>query len=101
MTIIGATGKKTEFGIPIYLAKHDDGTYIEGNIEGIVAGKVTGRNKRKGFEKRYPGVAYKKRRGVYSATLTINKNRIYLGEFKTEKEATNARKEAEKRFFNK
>lgn len=41
------------------------------------------------------GVQYSKSTGVYSASITIDKESIYLGSFKTYEEAVDVRKEAE------
>lgn len=49
----------------------------------------------------YKGVKYDKRRGTWSAEIQFNKNRKYLGAFKTIEEAIEVRKKAELKILTK
>lgn len=47
----------------------------------------------------YPGVHFGKRRGVWEASIKINRVKINLGRFDTREEAIDARIKAEKKYF--
>ncbi|MDB1728771.1 AP2 domain-containing protein [Enterococcus avium] len=118
LKIIGDTGKTTNRGQQIVIARHTDGRVIENRIDRIIRGEVTGntstldwekikisrilrlinipsRNNRSGIT----GVSYKKRDKVWEANINFQGKRIYLGQFKNKQDAINARKAAEEKYF--
>ena len=67
----------------------------------IVSQQTNNCNQTMHREGRTPGVLWNSRDKKWSANITVNKKRIYLGYFKTEQEAIKSRLDAENKYLNK
>lgn len=108
--VIAPTGEMKHHSALTYLVRYPDGTLKEALGEHLLHGDITGRrveNKRNKLQKNnssgYTGVYYEKAKGYknkWLATIGVNGKRVRLGHFHTEQEAIDARKAAEKKYFN-
>ena len=57
--------------------------------------KTIGKNNKSG----YVGVCWAKKELKWKSTITINKNKIFLGYFTNKEDAIEIRKEAERKYF--
>lgn len=56
---------------------------------------------RANLRKRYKGVSFNKSKGMWEARISINKKRVYLGQFKLAREAAAAYNKAAKKYYKK
>lgn len=91
-------------GPPLELVDHIDRNPFNNRLNNLrlVSSKYNSWNHNRNVLNRsgFNGVSYHTATGKYKATITINYQKIYLGEFPTAELAAEARKQAETKYWN-